>query len=211
MPNVSEILLCSRLLLLLLNLFSNNRLLNFATFYAAPSLLSVHSVLTNSLLLLVQVQIWASNKIHKEERSCMGKWDVQSQIMSSSDYYGPEKLVREDEVPRHVKFEFRNPVRCRILWITLRLQRPGSSSLNLGNLNLLSLDENPFAEVTRRASFGGEVDRDPCIHARRILVVGSPVNKEMADTSAQGSDQMNLKGWLERAPPLNRFRVTYHA
>ncbi|CAL9028270.1 unnamed protein product [Prunus brigantina] len=157
------------------------------------------------------VQIWASNKIHKEERSCMGKWDVQSQIMSSSDYYGPEKLVREDEVPRHVKFEFRNPVRCRILWITLRLQRSGSSSLNLGNLNLLSLDENPFAEVTRRASFGGEVDRDPCIHARRILVVGSPVNKEMADTSAQGSDQMNLKGWLERAPPLNRFRVPIEA
>ncbi|KAH0970098.1 hypothetical protein GBA52_022254 [Prunus armeniaca] len=157
------------------------------------------------------VQIWASNKIHKEERSCMGKWDMQSQIMSSSDYYGPEKLVREDEVPRHVKFEFRNPVRCRILWITLRLQRAGSSSLNLGNLNLLSLDENPFAEVTRRASFGGEVDRDPCIHARRILVVGSPVNKEMADTSAQGSDQMNLKGWLERAPPLNRFRVPIEA
>ncbi|BFG40354.1 hypothetical protein CerSpe_266280 [Prunus speciosa] len=157
------------------------------------------------------VQIWASNKIHKEERSCMGKWDVQSQVMSSSDYYGPEKLVREDEVPRHVKFEFRNPVRCRIIWITLRLQRPGSSSLNLGNLNLLSLDENPFAEVTRRASFGGEVDRDPCIHARRILVVGSPVNKEMADTSAQGSDQMNLTGWLERAPPLNRFRVPIEA
>ncbi|KAM2970145.1 hypothetical protein FF2_017151 [Malus domestica] len=156
------------------------------------------------------VQIWASNKIHKEERSCMGKWDLQSQITSSSEYYGPEKPVRENEVPRHVKFEFGNPVRCRIIWITLRLQRPGSKSLNLDNLNLLSLDENPFAEVTRRASFGGKVEREPCIHAKRILVVGSSVKKEMVDTS-QASDPMNLKGWLERSPPLNRFRVPIEA
>lgn len=137
----------------------------------------------------------------------MGKWDLQSQLMSSSEYYGPEKLVRDDEVPRHVKFAFRNQVRCRIIWITLRLQRPGSSSLNLGNLNLLSLDENPFAEVTRRASFGGEVERDPCIHAKRILVVGSSVKKEIEDSSSQGTDQIKLKGWLERDPALNRFRV----
>ncbi|KAH9726112.1 hypothetical protein KPL70_008134 [Citrus sinensis] len=44
---------------------------------------------------LIKVQIWASNKIHREERSSMGKWDVQSLITSSSDLYGPEKdLVR---------------------------------------------------------------------------------------------------------------------
>lgn len=137
----------------------------------------------------------------------MGKWDVQSLIMSSSEYFGPEKLVGEDQVPRHVKFAFKNPVRCRIIWITLRLQLPGSSSLNFENLNLLSLDENPFAEVSRRASFGGAVEREPCLHAKRILVVGSPVKKDMARTSSQGSDQMNLKSWLERDPQLNRFRV----
>ncbi|XP_004287153.1 PREDICTED: uncharacterized protein LOC101296222 [Fragaria vesca subsp. vesca] len=157
------------------------------------------------------VQIWASNKIHKEERSCMGKWDVQSMITSSSEYFGPEKLVREDQLPRHVKFAFKNPVRCHIIWITLRLQRPGSSSLNFENLNLLSLDENPFAEVTRRASFGGAVEREPCLHAKRILVVGSPVKKDLARTSSQGSDQMNMKSWLERDPQLNRFRVPIEA
>ncbi|KAM5548265.1 putative phosphoinositide phosphatase SAC9 [Rosa sericea] len=157
------------------------------------------------------VQIWASNKIHKEERSCMGKWDVQSLIASSSEYFGPEKLVREDQVPRHVKFAFKNPVRCRIIWVTLRLQRPGSSSLNFENLNLLSLDENPFAEVTRRASFGGAVEREPCLHAKRILVVGSPVKKDLARTSSQGSDQMNMKNWVERDPQLNRFRVPIEA
>ncbi|KAH9782940.1 retrovirus-related pol polyprotein from transposon RE2 [Citrus sinensis] len=37
------------------------------------------------------VQIWASNKIHREERSSMRKWDVRSLITSSSDLYGPEK------------------------------------------------------------------------------------------------------------------------
>lgn len=154
------------------------------------------------------VQVYASNKIHKDERSCMGKWDVQSLIMSSSEFYGPETLGTEDKVPRHLKFAFRNPIRCRIIWITLRLQRPGSSSVNFEkDFNLLSLDENPFAQVNRRASFGGSVESDPCLHAKRILVVGSPVKKETGLTSAQGPDQMNFKSWLERAPQLNRFKV----
>lgn len=168
---------------------------------------AVFSTFTSSLLLFVQVQIWASNNIQKEERSCMGKWDVQSLATSSSEIYGPENLGRRDKVPRHVKFAFRNPIRCRIIWVTLRLQRPGSSSVNFGkDFNLLSLDENPFAQVNRRASFGGAVENDPCLHARRILVVGSPVKKEMGLTS-QGPDQMNLNSWLERAPQLNRFKV----
>jgi hypothetical protein len=138
----------------------------------------------------------------------MGKWDVQSLIMSSSEFYGPEKLGTEDKVPRHVKFAFRNPIRCRIIWITLRLQRPGSSSVNFEkDFNLLSLDENPFAQVNRRASFGGSVGSDPCLHAKRILVVGSPVKKETGLKSAQGPDQMNFKSWLERAPQSNRFKV----
>ncbi|KAI4324378.1 hypothetical protein L6164_023923 [Bauhinia variegata] len=154
------------------------------------------------------VQIWASNKIHKEERSFMGKWDVQSLIKASSELYGPEKSGREPKVPRHVKFAFRNPVRCRIIWITLRLQRPGSSSVNLENdFNLLSLDENPFAQVTRRASFGGSAESEPCLHAKRILVVGIPVRKEVDLKSEQNPDQLDLKGWLERAPQLNRFKV----
>lgn len=153
----------------------------------------------------MQVQIWASNKINKEERSCMGKWDVQSLIMSSSEFFGPEKLGGEDKVPRHVKFAFRNPVRCRIIWITLSLQRPGSSSVNFEkDFNLLSLDENPFAQVNRRASFGGSVESEPCLHAKRILVVGCPVMKE---TGKSDPDQMNLRSWLDRAPQLNRFKV----
>ncbi|KDP35146.1 hypothetical protein JCGZ_10680 [Jatropha curcas] len=153
------------------------------------------------------VQIWASNRIEKEERSCMGKWDVQSLAPSSSEIYGPENSGRENKVPRHVKFSFRNPVRCRIIWVTLRLQRPGSSSVNF---DLLSLEENPFAQVNRRASFGGSVENDPCLHARRILVVGTPVRKEMG-LSSQDSDQMNFNGWLERAPQLGRFKVPIEA
>lgn len=138
----------------------------------------------------------------------MGKWDVQSLVPSSSEIYGPEKSGGDDRVPRHVNFSFKNPVRCRIIWITLRLQRPGSNSVNFErDFNLLSLEENPFAQVNRRASFGGSVENDLCLHARRILVVGTPVKKEMGLTS-QGSDQMNFNSLLERTPQLNRFKVS---
>lgn len=157
---------------------------------------------------MVQVQIWASNKVDKEERSFMGKWDVQSVIKNSSELNGPEKSGREHKVPRHIKFAFKNPVRCRIIWITLRLQRPGSSSVNLeNNFNLLSLEENPFAKGTRRTSFEGSAEIEPCLHAKRILVVGSPIRKEVDIKSQQSPAQLNLKGWLERAPQLNRFKV----
>ncbi|XP_027345477.1 probable phosphoinositide phosphatase SAC9 [Abrus precatorius] len=158
------------------------------------------------------VQIWASNKIHKEERSLMGKWDLQSVIKASSELYGPEKAGTEHKVPRHVKFPFKNSVRCRIIWISLRLQRPGSSSINIGNdFNLLSLDENPFAQETRRASFGGSAESEPCLHAKRILVVGSPIRKEIDLKQQQSSDQVTMTGWLERAPQLNRFKVPIEA
>ncbi|MBA0651574.1 hypothetical protein Goklo_018888, partial [Gossypium klotzschianum] len=155
------------------------------------------------------VQIWASNKIDREERSCVGKWDVQSLISSSPEFYGPEKSTREDKLPRHIKFTFKNPIRCRIVWITLRLQRPGSSSVNFGNdFSLLSLDENPFAQETRRASFGGATESSPCLHAKRIVIAGIPVKKEMEFTLSESSDQRN---WLDRAPQLNRFKVPIEA
>ncbi|KAK6914467.1 SAC domain [Dillenia turbinata] len=156
------------------------------------------------------VQIWASNKIIKEERSFMGKWDLQS-LITSSAFYGPEKS-KEGGVPRHVKFTFRNPVRCRIVWIMLRLQRPGSSSVNFeSNFSLLSLDENPFAEHSRRASFGGPVESEPCIHAKRIIVFGNPVSKDAGLANPHGPDQINVKNWLERAPQLGRFKVPVEA
>ncbi|KAF3653242.1 hypothetical protein FXO38_15735 [Capsicum annuum] len=105
------------------------------------------------------VQIWASSKIHKEERSCVGKWDMRSLITSSSELCGLEK---SSEVPRHVKYSFRNPVRCRMIWITLRLQKVGSSSVNFEkDFSRLSLEENPFSEPVRRASFGEPVESDP--------------------------------------------------
>ncbi|XP_042001657.1 probable phosphoinositide phosphatase SAC9 isoform X2 [Salvia splendens] len=157
------------------------------------------------------VQIWASNTINREERSCTGKWDIQSLVTSSSELSGPEKSFQDSKVPRHVKFAFKSPARCRIIWITLRLPRVGSNSVNLGrDFTLLSMDENPFANPSRRASFGGESDNDPCIHARKFLVVGKSVRREIG-ASPQGSDQMNVRNWLERPPQLNRFKVPVEA
>ncbi|KAG7024671.1 putative phosphoinositide phosphatase SAC9 [Cucurbita argyrosperma subsp. argyrosperma] len=162
------------------------------------------------------VQIWASNFIHREERSYMGKWDVQSLNPSSFDFSGPEKEYSDDRAPRHVRFTFKNPVRCRIIWMTLRLQRPGSSSFNYEtDFNLLSLDENPFApvnpQVNLRASFGGSSKAIPCLHARRIIVVGIPVKKETGLDSSSGSDHISNRTWLERAPQVRRFKVPIEA
>lgn len=172
-------------------------------------------------LLSYQVQIWASNFIHREERSYIGKWDVQSLIPSSFDFCGPERKHSEDAAPRHVRFTFKSPVRCRIIWMTLRLQRAGSSSFNfMKNFDLLSLlDENPVApvnpQVNRRASlgsfgsFGGSSEAIPCLHAKRIIVVGIPARKEIALESSSDTDQVTNtdRSWLERAPQLRRFKV----
>lgn len=134
---------------------------------------------------------------------------MQSLLTSSSELCGPEKSLKGGKVPRHVKLAFRNPVRCRTIWITLRLPRLGSNSVNLErDLNLLSMDENPFSQLSRRASFGGESGSDPCIHAKRVLVVGRTVGREIG-ASPQGSDQINVRNWLERSPQLNRFKVKF--
>ncbi|CAL9245733.1 unnamed protein product [Arabidopsis halleri] len=197
-----------------LNLASSN-----AYWKAPPSANSVEAVIVlnslsdvSSVILLVSpcgysdadaptVQVWASSDINKEARTLMGKWDVQSFIRSSPELYGPEKSGR---APRHIKFAFKNPVHCRIIWITLRLPRLGSSSVSLDkNINLLSLDENPFAPIPRRASFGATIENDPCLHAKRIVVTGNTVR----DKTLQSVESMSIRNWLDRAPRLNRFLI----
>jgi len=181
------------------------------TFLSSVEFLLTHAITYVIMLPLIstfyvsslQVQIWASSDINKEARTLMGKWDVQSFIRSSPELSGSEKSGR---APRHIKFAFKNPVRCRIIWITLRLPRLGSSSsVSLDkNINLLSLDENPFAPIPRRASFGATIENDPCIHAKHILVTGNTVR----DKTLQSVESMSVRNWLDRAPRLNRFLVS---
>ncbi|KAF3523617.1 hypothetical protein F2Q69_00049533 [Brassica cretica] len=207
-----------------LNLASSN-----SYWKAPPSSSSVEAVIilnslsdVNSVILLVSpcgysdadaptVQIWASNDINREARTLMGKWDVQSFVRSSPELYGPEKPGREGRAPRHIKFAFKKPIRCRIIWVTLRLPEVGSSSVSLDrNINLLSLDENPFAAIPRRASFGATIESEPCLHAKRILVSGNTVsNKTLA--SLQSVESMSVRNWLDRAPRLNRFLIPLEA
>ncbi|KZV55425.1 hypothetical protein F511_28506 [Dorcoceras hygrometricum] len=152
------------------------------------------------------VQIWAGNKVDLGERTCTGKWDLRSLLTSSSELCGPEKSTKDDK-PRHIKFSFKNPVRCRIIWITLCLHGLGSNSVNLDrDFNLLSFDENPFSQLGRRASFGGQAENDPCIHAKRFLIVGRTVRQENGASPLE-SGQVNVRNWLERVPQLNRFKV----
>ncbi|KAK1320830.1 putative phosphoinositide phosphatase SAC9 [Acorus calamus] len=158
------------------------------------------------------VQIWASNTIKREERSCMGKWDLHTLVASSPELYGPEKIDRKTHTPRHVRFAFRNSMQCRIIWIKLSLRSPGSSSISLDKeYSLLSLDEGSLTKLPRRASFGGSLGSEPCIHAKRFLVVGSAVNKNFGPDSLQRSNgKMNTETWMDRSQ-LNRFKVPIEA
>ncbi|ONK81536.1 uncharacterized protein A4U43_C01F30270 [Asparagus officinalis] len=156
------------------------------------------------------VQVWASNNIHRDEGSCMGKWDVQSLASSSPELYGPENSYSDSDIPRHVKFLFRNPVRCRIIWITLTLPQHGSASFNIvEECDLLSLDENPFAK-SNRAYSGGTVKSEAYIHAKRILVFGSSAKKEIGN-SVQNPELMKMRSLLDRSSQLGRFRIPVEA
>ncbi|XP_031497085.1 probable phosphoinositide phosphatase SAC9 isoform X2 [Nymphaea colorata] len=157
------------------------------------------------------VQVWASNKVSKEERSYLGKWDMGSMVSASSELYGPESSNVQKELPRHVRFTFRNPVQCRIIWLLLSLHPPSSSSVIL---------EKGFGELSlqgtmmpsRRNSFGGSAQHTPCVHARRILVTGTPVKSDSTrEASFHNSDKINQRAWLERPPQLGRFKVPVEA
>ncbi|KAG0466226.1 hypothetical protein HPP92_017806, partial [Vanilla planifolia] len=153
------------------------------------------------------VQIWASNTIHKDDRSFMGKWDVQSIMSSSPDLYGPQNSRNTTDVPRHLKFIFRDPVRCRIIWVSLSLSNPGSGANVMEDFSLLAFDENPFAKPTSYDSSNGASAADACIHAKRLIVLGNSVRTVNPDSCLQNSEMLKIRNSLEKYPQLGRFRV----
>lgn len=160
------------------------------------------------------VQLWCSNMVMEEERTFIGKWDVRSAVASSSHLYGPENMDRNGNAPRHLMFSFRNPVKCRIIWMKLSLRRSGSSSVSSiqPNFDLLSLEGSTSLPPSRRASFGGQVLVAPCIHAKRILVVGKHLRDDLrSDSSLQSSEKMRLRSLIERSSQLSRFKVQTEA
>jgi hypothetical protein len=150
------------------------------------------------------VEIWASNKMHREDRTFIGKWDVQDIVSSSLHLCGPEKSSSMIEEPRHVKFHFPNPIRCRIVSIRMTLPHIGSRSTKFSEeFDLLSLGDSSFYEskpINPQNSF---------IHAKRILVFGSSLRKEMEPDTSGGI--MRMKSYLDRSPPLGRFRIPVEA
>ncbi|PKA51081.1 putative phosphoinositide phosphatase SAC9 [Apostasia shenzhenica] len=153
------------------------------------------------------VQIWASNKIHKDARSLMGKWDVHSLISSSPHLFGPEKSDYDNDVPRHVKFLFPKTVRCRIIWIALSLVNSGLASDLNEDFDLLTFDENPFAKPTALGSSSVTTASDACIHAKRIIVFGSSMKMDVQDSPSQILEMMKVTNFLEKPPQWSRFRV----
>lgn len=153
------------------------------------------------IVLPVQVEIWASNKIQRDDRTFIGKWDVQSMIVSSPQLYGPENSGSLDEAPRHFKLHFPNPIRCRIISIKMTLPQIGSSSTKFNEdfSDLLSLDESSFIDSKANNS------HNSFIHAKRIVVFGSSLPKEMGpDTSVA---IMRMRSYVDGSPSFGRFRV----
>ncbi|XP_042436700.1 probable phosphoinositide phosphatase SAC9 isoform X2 [Zingiber officinale] len=149
------------------------------------------------------VQIWVSNTIHTDKQS-IGTWDLKSLISESPQLYGPKKHNSEKEIPRHVKFQFRNAVRCRIVWVKLALPH---LQPNIGEYNLFSFDEN--YSLRPSDSFAGNVENTRCIHAKRLLVFGKSVKDQGQDQdlSIQSTEMMKLRSFLDRSPSLSRFRI----
>ncbi|KAF7062968.1 hypothetical protein CFC21_069507 [Triticum aestivum] len=151
------------------------------------------------------VEIWASNKIQRDDRTFVGKWDVQSMIVSSPQLYGPENSGSLDEAPRHFKLHFPNPIRCRIISIKMTLPQIGSSSTKFNEdfSDLLSLDESSFIDSKANNS------HNSFIHAKRIVVFGSSLPKEMGpDTSVA---IMRMRSYVDGSPSFGRFRIPVEA
>nr|CAD1818544.1 unnamed protein product [Ananas comosus var. bracteatus] len=157
------------------------------------------------------VQIWASNKIHREERSFIGKWDVKELIASSPHLYGPDNSSSMNDVPRNIKFFFPNPIRCCIIWMTLTIPQLGSSLAKFDEeFNLLSLDEDSFPETA--SSLNVVETQNSSIHVKRIVVFGKSLRRDAGqDMSTQGPEMMRLRSFLDRPPQLSRFRIPIEA
>ncbi|XP_078444731.1 putative phosphoinositide phosphatase SAC9 isoform X2 [Wolffia australiana] len=151
------------------------------------------------------INIWSGDKINKEDRSFVGKWNMQS-LTGVTELSGPENPHKGS--PRHATFNFQSPIRCRILWITFTLQETGSSSVNLErDCSLLSLDDHyplPLASRSLTRDTGGN---DPHIHARRLIVFGKLLKKEQRNDPSNGFGNTSANPWLERLPTQGRFRI----
>jgi hypothetical protein len=157
-------------------------------------------------IVFLQVEIWASNKIIREERSFIGKWDVKSLIQSSSsDLFEPEEPSSNTKVLRNIKFHFPNPIRCRIICIKMSLSQLDSSPSDIQrDFDLLSF-ENSFVEA--KSSRGIETDRENAfIHAKRIIVFGKSLRPEIGQ-DASSNELLRMRSSLNRSPQLSRFRV----
>uniref|UniRef100_A0A0D9V0Q7 Phosphoinositide phosphatase SAC9 n=1 Tax=Leersia perrieri TaxID=77586 RepID=A0A0D9V0Q7_9ORYZ len=150
------------------------------------------------------VEIWAGNKIHREDRTFIGKWDVHDIILSSPHLCGHEKTSSMSEAPRHIKFHFPNSIRCRIVSIKMTLNHTTSHSTKFSeDFDLLSLNEGSFSEPAPT------IPHNSFIHAKRIVIFGNTLRKEINPDTSVGI--MKMKNYLDRSQPLGRFRIPVEA
>lgn len=153
-----------------------------------------------------RLDVWSGNWITETDRNFIGSWDLRNEVAAAPYVYGQEP---SGGPPRSLYFKFKKYENCRILWLKLTLQSPSKASLD-PKFDLLSLDAS---STNKQRSFGGAV-APPCIHARRIIVVGKHLQQEISDPTpplAYASNKQALRNMLEQPVLSGRFKVQVEA
>ncbi|KAI5078715.1 hypothetical protein GOP47_0006386 [Adiantum capillus-veneris] len=154
------------------------------------------------------LEIWSGNWITETDRTLIGKWDLKDEVAAAPHLFGQEPPGQNEGQPlRALRLQFNNYKKCRILWLKLTLQGPLKSSLD-SKFDLLNMGTST---VVKQRSFGSDTE-PPCIHARRILVVGKQL-QDIPDPSLTSLVPMKQawRNMLEQPVLTGRFKVQVEA
>lgn len=192
------------------------------SYYKAPSgvtsvmltiVLSTPSAVSGLLLLvspcgysvndIPSLEVWSGNWITETGRSFIGSWDLKTEVAAAPHLYGEQISGESGSRPlRALSLKFKKYEHCRILWLKLTLQNPSRASLD-SKFELMSFGTSSI----KQKSHGGAVE-PPCIHARRIIVVGKHL-QEPSDSEgpAPTSTKQAWRTMLEQPVPSGRFKI----
>ena len=149
------------------------------------------------------MDVWAGNWITETNRTLVGRWDLGKEAAASPNVFGEEQSgnVNDQTGLRFLSFQFSKREQCRILWVKLTLQNSSRVSVD-SRLDLLSL-----APSSKRNESSGATWAPPCIHARRIIVVGSSLQDKSDLMQNNSVLKQNWRNFLEQPVSYGRLKV----
>lgn len=154
------------------------------------------------------LELWSGNWITETDRTFIGRWDLKNEVAAAPHLYGQEYSGgNEGRQLRALCLKFNKYEQCRMLWLKLTLQIPSKASLD-SKFDLLSFGTS---SSIKQRSYGGAMD-PPCIHARRIIVMGKHL-KEISDPASPAPISMKQawRNMLEQPVVSGRFKVQVEA